>query len=128
MADLSAAIGSILNDPQSMAQLQSVAQSLGLGGNAAPGPAQSAYAPPQAASPGAGALANTDTAALGALMRFAPLLSAAGQEDDAARLLKALRPLLGPERQRRLDEAQKILRMMRLLPLLKESGLLRGML
>ncbi len=130
MADLSAAIGSILNDPQSMAQLQNVMRSLGLNGSGAPAAPSPAPAPDPvpAAGPAAGALANTDAAALGALMRFAPLLSAAAQEDDAARLLKALRPLLSAERQRKLDEAQKVLRMMRLLPLLRESGLLRGLL
>ena len=50
------------------------------------------------------------------------------QEDDSTRLLYALRPLLGAERQKKVDEALKILQMMRLLPLLKESGVFSGLL
>ena len=57
-----------------------------------------------------------------------PLLGQAGREDDSTRLLRALRPLLGPERQKKVDEAMKILQMMRLLPLLKESGVFSGLL
>ena len=50
------------------------------------------------------------------------------QEDDATRLLRALRPLLSQARQKKVDEALKILQMLRLLPLLKESGVLSGLL
>jgi len=56
-------------------------------------------------------------------MKVAPLLPAIGQEVDNTRLLHALRPLLGPERQKKLDEAIKLLQLMRVLPLLKSSGL-----
>lgn len=128
MSDLSAAIGSILNDPQSMAQLQNVMKSLGMEPNAAPAAPNPQPAVPAApaAEPLAGSLANADS--LGMLMRIAPLLSAAGQEDDGARLLAALRPLLGEARRKRLDDAQRILKMLRLLPLLKQSGLMRNVL
>lgn len=57
-----------------------------------------------------------------------PLLSQVNREDDSTRLLQALRPLLGATRQKKLDEAIKILQMMRLLPLLKDSGLFSGLL
>lgn len=56
------------------------------------------------------------------------MLSAARQEDDSTRLLRALRPLLGPERQKKLDEAIRLLQMMRMLPLLRKSGLLSSLL
>lgn len=62
------------------------------------------------------------------VMKIAPLLSAFRQEDDNTRLLRALRPLLKEERQKKLDEAAKMLQMMRLLPLLKEQGILKGLL
>ena len=65
---------------------------------------------------------------LGMLTKLAPLLSQVNQEDDSTRLLYALRPLLGAERQKKVDEALKILQMMRLLPLLKESGVFSGLL
>ncbi len=60
--------------------------------------------------------------------RMGPLLSQVNREDDSTRLLHALRPLLSQPRQQKLDEAIKILHMMRLLPLLKESGLFSGLL
>lgn len=56
------------------------------------------------------------------------MLSAARQEDDRIRLLKALRPLLGEERQKKLDESIRILQLMRMLPMLRETGLLSGLL
>lgn len=74
-----------------------------------------------------GGLGN-NTQMLGMLTKLAPLLSQVNQEDDSTRLLYALRPLLGAERQKKVDEALKILQMMRLLPLLKESGVFSGLL
>lgn len=58
------------------------------------------------------------------IMKLAPLLSTFRQEDNNTRLLHALRPLLGPERQKKLDEAVRILSMLRLVPLLKGQGIL----
>ena len=62
------------------------------------------------------------------LLRTAPLLASANREDDSTRLLAALRPLLGEARQKKLDEASKILKLLHLLPLLKESGVLQNIL
>lgn len=113
MDDLSAAVREIMSDPQSMAQIQSLAQSLGLSDApaAAPQPKNELTDP-----------------MLSTLMRIAPLLSAASEDDDSTRLLAALRPLLGQERQKRLDEAGRILRLLRLLPILRDSGLLQNIL
>ena len=61
-------------------------------------------------------------------MKIAPLLGSINQEDDNTRLLHALRPLLKNERQKKLDEAIKIMRMLKFLPLLKEQGILQGIL
>lgn len=108
MEDLAAAVQSILNDPQSMAQLQSVMNSLGMNPPQAPAPAT----PPVQQKPAAAA----------------PLLASANREDDSTRLLAALRPLLGEARQKKLDEASKILKLLHLLPLLKESGVLQNIL
>ena len=107
MEDLAAAVQSILNDPQSMAQLQGVMNSLGMNPPQAPAPAT----PPVQQKPAA-----------------APLLASANREDDSTRLLAALRPLLGEARQKKLDEASKILKLLHLLPLLKESGVLQNIL
>ena len=128
MEDLAAAVQSILNDPQSMAQLQGVMNSLGMNPPQAPAPAT----PPVQQKPAAAAplnllntLNNSDPMML---LRAAPLLASANREDDSTRLLAALRPLLGEARQKKLDEASKILKLLHLLPLLKESGVLQNIL
>ena len=61
----------------------------------------------------------------------ADLLSAFGKltsDDERTALLKALRPLLSEQRQKKTDEAIKLLRLMSLLPVLKDSGLLGNLL
>lgn len=47
-----------------------------------------------------------------------------GTEDERTALLKSLKPLLNDKRKERVDEATKILNMVKLLPLLKEQGIL----
>ena len=83
--------------------------------------------PPPAESPST-TLAGINPQALSLMARLGPLLSQANREDDATRLLRALRPLLGEARQKKVDEAIQILQMLRLLPLLKESGVFSGLL
>lgn len=65
---------------------------------------------------------------LQSIIKIAPLLSSVQQEDDNTRLLYALRPFLKPQRQKRLDESANMMRMFKLLPLLKGSGILGGIL
>lgn len=65
-----------------------------------------------------------DFSALGGLMS---LFQAMGQEDDSVRLLHALKPLLSQGRRDRVDQAVKLLRLMNLLPILAESGLLSNL-
>lgn len=48
-------------------------------------------------------------------------------DDERTALIKALKPMLSDERRQRADEAIKILRLMQLLPLLRESGILKGL-
>lgn len=61
---------------------------------------------------------------LSMITKFAPLLSQLNREDDTTRLLFALRPFLSQERQKKLDEAGKLIKMMKILPLVKEFGIL----
>lgn len=48
--------------------------------------------------------------------------------DPRCRLIMSLRPMLSPERQKRADEAMKILKIIELVPVLRDSGLLKGVL
>lgn len=62
----------------------------------------------------------------GMLMQIAPLLSSIKQDDKNSNLLNALRPFLSDERRKKLDESSKMLQMMKLLPLLKNTGILEN--
>lgn len=153
MDDLSQQLNQILSDPQSMQQIQGMMSALGLGGNSGnqtapapqPVPAEVQPAAPQSggfdpsmlagmlgslgkASPPPEPAGGATPELLQTVTRLAPLLSQVNREDDSTRLLRALRPLLSAQRQKKLDEAIKILQMMRLLPLLKDSGLFSGLL
>ena len=119
MDDLASKLGELLNNPGSLDQIKSIA---GLLGGAASSPQPSSPQPEQSNS-----VPGVDGEMLQTIMKVAPLLSSFKQEDDNTRLLHALRPLLCEERQKKLDEAIKLMQMMRLLPLLKGSDLLSGL-
>lgn len=149
MDDLSQQLNQILSDPQSMQQIQGMMSVLGLGNNTSSG-STSPAAPPAEPDPSALAgmlsalgggsgssapapppqnpLGGVTPELLQTVTRLAPLLSQVNREDDSTRLLQALRPLLSEKRRKKLDEAIKILQMMRLMPLLKDSGLFSGLL
>lgn len=57
------------------------------------------------------------------IMKVANLLSN-GQKDSRVDLLRALKPHLSPERARRVDKAISILKIAAILPILREEGLL----
>ena len=44
-------------------------------------------------------------------------------DDDTTRLLNSLRPFLGADKQHRLDQAERMLKLLKILPLLKDNGL-----
>ncbi len=123
MDDLASKIGELLNNPGSMEQIKSLAGLLGgaSAGSQPAAPVPAAPQPEQVFSP-----PPMDGEMMQTIMKVAPMLSTFRQEDDSTRLLRALRPMLGPERQKKLDEAIKLIQLMRMLPLIKSSGLFSG--
>ena len=107
MSDLQQQLNQILSDPDALRQVQSLGQKLGLN---APPPAAPVETKEQS-----GELAQV-------VSRLAPLMSRTA-DDDTAALLNALRPFLSGERARRLDQAQRMLKLIRMIPLIKDSGL-----
>lgn len=99
MDELEERIGQVLNDPEQMARLSSLAQSL-LGGASPP----EAAAPAGAPDPGGALLGK-----LGSL-----LAQDAGNERSREGLLQALGPWLSPGRRDRLQRALRIARLTRL--------------
>ena len=110
MDDLSTTLQQILNDPRSMSQLRAMADSLLPPGGEAPPPAAPSSPP--------------DLTALSGLMGALR----GGQEDDRTRLLRALKPHLSEGRAARVDQAVRLLRLVSLLPLLRQSHLLDDLL
>lgn len=96
----------------------------GMGGNTNTAPASAPAAP----SPMGGDDAANTAQMMATISRIAPMLRKANEEDDSTRFLRALRPLLGEARRKKLDESIKMMQMMRMLPLLKSSGVLSGLL
>ena len=128
LGELSAMVAPLLNDPQAMDSLRRAAEQMGLGGllpegaPAADGGERSeeSRASPDSAHNSSG---NLQADMLSAMTKLAPLLSARS-DDDAARLLSALRPFLSQPRVRRLEEAEKLLTIGRVLSIIKESKLM----
>lgn len=147
MDDLSGKINELLSNPAALAQIQSLAASLGLGGSGESGGNGGGGGSFQGSTPGGASAPSADgesgllsalsgllgqqkepSAAAGgelaqSLLRMAPLLGSLREETPGTQLLRALRPLLSPARQERLDQAIRLLQLTRVLPLLKSSGL-----
>lgn len=115
MDDFSEQISKILSDPQAMEQIKSMAGMFGSENNSRPAPAPQ----PIQNSPPAGMMSPELLSAVGRVM---PLLSEYKKDDNATRLLAALRPFLSRDKQQKLDEATKMLQMLRFLPMIKKLG------
>ena len=107
MDDIAEKINSILNDPQSMEQIKNIAGMLGATDSI----------PEKKTSP------SSDLSSLFSLM---PLLNNKS-DDETICFLMALRPLLSENRQKKIDDISKVLRIIKLFPLLKNSGLLSSL-
>lgn len=128
--DMGEKIARLLSSPEGMAKIRAAMAAFG-GGDIPPAAAGAATAPAQTAEPPTPAIPKPDSAGGGfpdaaALTRLLPLVGSLNQDDNDTRLLQALRPYLHGEREQRLDEAVKLLRLSHLLPLLQAQGILGG--
>lgn len=135
MADLESTLQGILSDPKAMEQIQALGKSLGL----TSGNAESTNNPPKSTTDlsALSSLLNpapaqsssvlsgiTDPDILSKITKFLPILGKMKGDDETTALLGALRPFLSDHRQKRLDDASKMLRIMRILPFIKDFGIL----
>ena len=118
MEDLSRKITELLSNPETMEQIKGLTGLLGQSDFSAKN--QNNTPKPLPPSNPTNDFINPEM--LGTVMKFAPLLRSVNQEDDSTRLLKALKPFLRDERQKKVDEAIKLLGLMKMLPLLKDAG------
>jgi len=117
MSDISSQINNILSDPDMMRQISEIGSMLS-GQNNSP-PLQETK--PLLPKPPPADILGTD--GLQAVMKIMPILNRLKQDDDTTKLLRAIKPFLSEERQKKLEEAIKIIRIINILPLLKKSGL-----
>lgn len=112
MDDLSAKLSEILGDEDSMRRVQELASQL-LSKEPTLGEKETNE--------------NNDGVDMGRLITLVSKFKNKG-EDDRTRLLLALKPHLSSERAKRVDTAVKLLKIIDLLPLIKETDLFSGLL
>ena len=110
MSELQDTINKIMSNPEAMRQVQSLGEKLGLSNTA---PAPEPKPPVRSGSP----------ELMSAMTKLAPLMSAAKPNDETAALLTALKPFLSGEKLQRLQSAQKLIILIKIIPLIKDSGL-----
>lgn len=114
MDDITGKIGQLLSDPQAMEQIMSLTSLLSPSSEEAP------TQPAEPIKPQKPALPSFSDDTMKTVMKIMPLLSNIRQDDDTTRLLNALRPFLCEERCKKLDEAEKILQLIKILPVIKQ--------
>lgn len=125
MDDLSSMLNDLLKNPESMEKIKGLASMLGVGSGSDSGPDP----PPESATVvpavrDSRAPDNVDQDSLRMIMKLAPMLSKFRQEDDSTRLLRALRPFLNEEKGKKLDQAIRLMQIVRMIPFIRHSGLL----
>ena len=137
MDDLTSKIAQILGDPKSMEMVKDLAQSLGANMNQRDNTAEnndkngSLSVNDNNSLTGGGDLSNMLSGISNmpiSPQQFTMVMNIMGklkseQNDDRAKLLLALKPHLSPERQKKADNAVKMLKIVSLLPMIKDTGL-----
>ena len=118
MDEITSILSSVMEDPEAMERIKQTAQELFSGGGfSSPQPQQQEKKKSADLFDGMGDI-------LPIITKIAPLLRSMEGEDDNVRLLHALRPFLGDERKKRIDEAEKLMQIIRLLPILRGQNIL----
>ena len=116
MNDLGTQISQLLSNPEMMEQLKGLS---GLLGQSAP---KSPLPLPQKKQTSPLDILGGD--GMQVAMKLLPIMNSLKQEDDTTRLLRAIKPFLSPQRQDKIEEAIRLLHVMKILPMIKEQGLL----
>ncbi len=118
MAEFDETLNALLSNPESMAQIMHLAQTLSAGGATGAPPPQAAPPPPNNAAAPTGDLFSSLTGGLDPklLAKLLPLVQELGSQQDtnARTLLFALRPYLKEERQEKVERALQLARLFHL--------------
>jgi hypothetical protein len=120
MDDLFGKMQSVLSDPESMEQLKELAALLGNGDDNDSSSQQPERSSENREEDGGGF-------DIGMLMQLSSLMSSSGQDEDTA-LLLALKPHLKEERQKKVDKALKLMKLLTVWKTLKDTGALKDFL
>ena len=121
MEDIGEKISNLLNSPDGMDRLKSLAEGLFSGNSSDASESQKQEPQSHEISLPDNLLQNFDN--IGGIMRLAKILGKK-QQDSRIDLLCALKPHLSKERAKRVDKAISILKIAAILPILREEGLL----
>lgn len=126
MDDVMGKIGELLSDEESVRQLSELAQML-------MGDSSSSSSPEENSGEGEESVSSDSSASenglpdIGSLLKLTGLMSSVSQNDKNTELLLALRPHLKEEKQKRIDKAIKLLKLIAIWNMAKESGILKDL-
>lgn len=118
MDDMLGKMGEILSDPESLRQLQELAQMLQEGDTEKESPSNAEE----------GEKEEDSGFPFEMLLKVQELMGMMRKDDADAQLLMALRPHLKSERQKKVDQAVKLLKLYAVFSAVKENGLLQDLL
>ncbi len=119
MSEIEDKINQILSNPEAMKQVQSLGKQLGLSGGE-PKPEPKPEPTLQTALSNSRLLGDD---MISTVTKLAPILQQMKSDDDTTRLLYALRPFLSEDKRQKLDNAEKMIKFIKIIPLLKENGM-----
>lgn len=115
-------IGEILADEESMKQLTELAQMLSSDASESTDETEKTTCDAYESDEGGSGFPD-----IGTIMKLTGLMGALSQKDKNAELLLALKPHLGEEKQKKVDKAIKLLKLLAVWNMAKESGLLNDL-
>ena len=125
MDDMLGKMGELLSDPESLQQLQKLAQMLRQQEDDGTERSSSDTASDAASSAEESSSGGFD---MGMLLKVQELMGAMHRNDEDTQLLMALRPHLKTDRQKKVDQAVKLLKLYAVFSAVKENGLLQDLL
>ncbi len=117
MDDMSQKLMSMMNDPEIMSKIQ------GLSGLLSQGNHEEATPEPSQVSPSIPEPSSFPPEMMSTMMKLMPIMNSFREDDETTTLLKAMRPFLSESRQKKLDEGIRLIRIIKLLPLLKGTDM-----
>lgn len=125
MEDLAGKLNELLNDPEIMKQIKDLSGSFGnQEGNNEQVKPESKEHNSESSSNSIPGLDGFSPEMLSTIAKLVPILSSFNQEDKYTSFLQSLRPLLSEPRKRKLDESSKFLKLMQILPILKDKDII----